>query len=102
MSKYEYAIDFDAIDAIDIHAHVEIDGCGHRSIDDELMAASEEYFKSGAVRTPTIYQHPRRTRRLRRLPAISSPMSTRKNRTSDRYDRHRLRGLPRPLLRFAP
>jgi uncharacterized protein len=28
MSKYVYGIDFDAIDAIDIHAHVEIDGCG--------------------------------------------------------------------------
>jgi len=54
MSKYEYAIDFDAIDAIDIHTHVEIDGCGHRSLDDELMAASEQYFKSGAERTPTI------------------------------------------------
>jgi uncharacterized protein len=54
MSKYEYGIDFDAIDAIDIHTHVEIDGCGHRSLDDELMAASEQYFKSGAERTPTI------------------------------------------------
>jgi uncharacterized protein len=54
MSKYEYGIDFDAIDAIDVHTHVEIDGCGHRSLDDELMAASEQYFKSGAERTPTI------------------------------------------------
>ncbi|HUE35375.1 MAG TPA: 4-hydroxyphenyl-beta-ketoacyl-CoA hydrolase, partial [Mycobacterium sp.] len=54
MSKYEYGIDFGAIDAIDIHTHVEIDGCGHRSLDDELMAASEQYFKSGAERTPTI------------------------------------------------
>jgi uncharacterized protein len=54
MSKYDYAIDFDAIDAIDIHAHVEVDGCGRRSMDDELMAASEKYFKSGAERTPTI------------------------------------------------
>lgn len=54
MSKYSYGIDFDAIEAIDIHTHVEIDGCGHRSMDDELMAASEKYFKSGAERTPTI------------------------------------------------
>ena len=54
MSKYEYGIDFGAIDAIDFHTHVEIDGCGHRSLDDELMAASEQYFKSGAERTPTI------------------------------------------------
>ncbi|MFC0449375.1 4-hydroxyphenyl-beta-ketoacyl-CoA hydrolase [Rhodococcus jostii] len=54
MSRYEYGIDFDKIDAIDIHTHVEIDGCGHRSLDDELMAASEKYFKSGEERTPTI------------------------------------------------
>ena len=52
--RYECAVDFDAIEAIDIHAHVEIDGCGHRSMDDELMAASEKYFKSGQQRTPTI------------------------------------------------
>ncbi|MBC2642475.1 MULTISPECIES: 4-hydroxyphenyl-beta-ketoacyl-CoA hydrolase [unclassified Rhodococcus (in: high G+C Gram-positive bacteria)] len=54
MSRYEYGIDFDKIAAIDIHTHVEIDGCGHRSLDDELMAASEKYFKSGEERTPTI------------------------------------------------
>jgi uncharacterized protein len=54
VTKYEYGIDFDTIDAIDIHTHVEIDGCGHRSMDDELMAASEKYFKSGEERTPTI------------------------------------------------
>ncbi|MEN0138339.1 MAG: 4-hydroxyphenyl-beta-ketoacyl-CoA hydrolase [Rhodococcus sp. (in: high G+C Gram-positive bacteria)] len=54
MSRYEYGIDFDTIDAIDIHTHVEIDGCGHRSMDDELMAASEKYFKSGEERTPSI------------------------------------------------
>ena len=54
MSRYEYGIDFDKIDAIDIHTHVEIDGCGHRSLDDELMAASEKYFKSGEERTPPI------------------------------------------------
>ncbi|MEV0106475.1 4-hydroxyphenyl-beta-ketoacyl-CoA hydrolase [Nocardia sp. NPDC050799] len=53
-TRYEYAIDFDRIEAIDIHTHVEIDGCGHRSLDDELMAASEKYFKSGEDRTPTI------------------------------------------------
>ncbi|MDV7087643.1 4-hydroxyphenyl-beta-ketoacyl-CoA hydrolase [Rhodococcus opacus] len=53
-NTYEFGIDFDKIDAIDIHTHVEIDGCGHRSLDDELMAASEKYFKSGEERTPTI------------------------------------------------
>jgi predicted TIM-barrel fold metal-dependent hydrolase len=54
VSRYECGIDFDKIEAIDIHTHVEIDGCGHRSMDDELMAASEKYFKSGEERTPTI------------------------------------------------
>jgi len=53
-TRYEYAIDFDAIEAVDVHTHVEIDGCGHRSLDDELMAASEKYFKSGEERTPSI------------------------------------------------
>lgn len=54
MNRYEYGVDFDAIDAIDIHTHVEVDSCGHRSLDDELMAASEKYFKSGEERTPSI------------------------------------------------
>ncbi|GAA3724337.1 hypothetical protein HDA32_002909 [Spinactinospora alkalitolerans] len=54
MSRYEYGIDFDAITALDVHAHAEIDACGHRSLDDELMAASEKYFKSGAERTPSL------------------------------------------------
>ena len=53
-TRYECGIDFDKITALDVHAHVEIDGCGHRSLDDELMAASEKYFKSGEERTPTI------------------------------------------------
>lgn len=60
MSEYEYGIDFDGLAAIDVHTHVEIDSCGHRSLDDELMAASEKYFKSGAERTPaldTIAEH---------------------------------------------
>ncbi|MFW0782948.1 4-hydroxyphenyl-beta-ketoacyl-CoA hydrolase [Gordonia sp. CPCC 206044] len=53
-TRYEYGIDFDAIEAIDFHTHVEIDGCGRRSMDDELMTASEKYFRSGEERTPTI------------------------------------------------
>ena len=50
MSKYQCAVDFDAITALD-DAPVEIDSSGHRSLDDELMAASRSYFKSGAERT---------------------------------------------------
>lgn len=54
MSGYTFGIDVDAITAIDFHTHVEIDGCGHKSLDSELISASEKYFKSGAERTPTI------------------------------------------------
>src|ERR1700712_4081491 len=43
--KYEYGIDFDAVDAIDIHTHVEADDHGHRAYDDELIAATKQYFK---------------------------------------------------------
>jgi hypothetical protein len=60
MRKYEYGIDFDAITALDVHTHVEIDRHGHRGLDDELMQASARYFKSGHERTPsldTIAQH---------------------------------------------
>ena len=43
--KYDYGIDFAAIDAIDIHAHVEADDHGHHAYDDELIAATKQYFK---------------------------------------------------------
>ena len=43
--KYAYGIDFDAIDAIDIHAHVEADDHGHCAYDDELITATKQYFK---------------------------------------------------------
>ncbi len=52
--RYEPAIDLDAIDAIDMHTHVEADDHGHFSLDQELMDASAAYFKSGQPRTPTI------------------------------------------------
>lgn len=55
MSRYEFGVDVENVTAIDIHTHVEIDGCGHKSMDEELMAASEKYFHSGAERTPTIH-----------------------------------------------
>ena len=42
---YSYAIDFDRIEAIDIHTHVEIDGHGHRAYDDALIEATAKYFK---------------------------------------------------------
>lgn len=54
MSRYEPAIDLDAIEAIDVHVHVESDEHGHLSLDDELMAASAAYFRSADDRTPTV------------------------------------------------
>jgi hypothetical protein len=42
--------------AIDVHVHVEADGHGNFSLDDELLAASSAYFKSGPDRTPTVEQ----------------------------------------------
>ncbi len=54
MSRYGYGVDFARITALDMHTHVEIDGCGQKSLDDDLIAASEKYFKSGQERTPSI------------------------------------------------
>jgi len=51
--KYSYGIDFDAIDAIDIHTHVEVDDHGHKAHDDELIAATDSYFKLGPDRLTT-------------------------------------------------
>jgi uncharacterized protein len=42
--------------AIDVHVHVEADGHGRFSLDDELLAASAAYFKAGHDRTPTVEQ----------------------------------------------
>jgi uncharacterized protein len=47
-------LDVDALTAIDVHVHVESDGHGHYSLDDELLDASAAYFRSGQDRTPTV------------------------------------------------
>ncbi|MGH3260117.1 MAG: amidohydrolase family protein [Streptosporangiaceae bacterium] len=41
---------------IDVHVHVESDGHGHTSLDDELLAASARYFKADNDRAPTVEQ----------------------------------------------
>jgi predicted TIM-barrel fold metal-dependent hydrolase len=46
-ARYEYGIDFAALDAIDIHTHVEKDSGGHCAYDDELAEATGRYFKLG-------------------------------------------------------
>ena len=42
--KYEYGIDFGAVDAIDVHTHVEIDSSGHGAYDPELAEATGRHF----------------------------------------------------------
>ena len=44
-TKYEYGVDFGAVDAIDIHTHVEIDSTGHGAYDSDLAEATGRYFK---------------------------------------------------------
>ena len=45
--RYESGVDFDAVDAIDIHTHVEIDSTGRCAYDAELMDATARYFGLG-------------------------------------------------------
>jgi predicted TIM-barrel fold metal-dependent hydrolase len=51
---YAPEIDLDAVSAIDVHVHVEQDGHGHLSLDDELMDASAAYFRGVEHRSPTV------------------------------------------------
>src|SRR3984885_3698398 len=46
----------DSLTAVDVHVHIEADGHGHYSLDDELMAASAKYFRADHDRTPTLDQ----------------------------------------------
>jgi len=52
-TPYELAVDFDAVRAVDMHVHLEIDECGHKAMPEELFEASAAYFKS-EERTPSI------------------------------------------------
>jgi uncharacterized protein len=47
-------VDPASVTAIDVHVHVEQDDRGRFSLDEELMAASAAYFRSGDDRTPTL------------------------------------------------
>jgi predicted TIM-barrel fold metal-dependent hydrolase len=46
----------DSLAAIDVHVHIEVDGHGHYSLDQELMDASAKYFRADHDRTPTLAQ----------------------------------------------
>ncbi|WP_153004171.1 amidohydrolase family protein [Microbacterium testaceum] len=50
MARYECAIDVEALKAIDVHVHIEIDGHGHASLPDDLAAAASRYFAVDAAR----------------------------------------------------
>lgn len=48
------AVDLVTVEAIDMHVHVESDGRGHFSLDEQLLSASAKYFGADADRTPDV------------------------------------------------
>src|SRR5215469_10775450 len=46
----------ESLAAIDVHVHIEVDGHGHLSLDDELIEASAKYFRADHDRSPTLEQ----------------------------------------------
>jgi hypothetical protein len=54
MTRYQCAVDFDAVVAIDVHTHVEVDCHGHNAYDDELVDATRSYFRMSDATTATV------------------------------------------------
>lgn len=50
MTRYEPAIDVDAVTAIDTHVHIEIDVDGHTSLPTDLSEAASRYFSTTGPR----------------------------------------------------
>jgi len=50
MTRYEPAIDVEALEAIDVHVHIEVDGHGHSSLPADLADAATRYFAADAAR----------------------------------------------------
>lgn len=50
MTRYDSAIDIDAIVAIDTHVHIEVDAHGHSSMPAELSEAASKYFSTQGPR----------------------------------------------------
>lgn len=50
MTRYEPAIDVEALTAIDLHVHVEVDAHGHSSLPPELAEAASRYFSTDGPR----------------------------------------------------
>lgn len=49
-TRYEPAIDVDALKALDVHVHIEIDAHGHSSLPDDLAEAASKYFRTDGPR----------------------------------------------------
>src|SRR3954453_18106090 len=72
-------MDLDAIDAIDVHVHVEQDSHGCFSLDQELLDASAKYFRADQDRTPTvasIAEHYRARRTAAVVFTVDAPAGT--------------------------
>ncbi len=63
-------IDVSKLTALDVHVHVEQDGHGHFSLDQELLDASAKYFKSGEDRAPKLEAIAERYRSLQMAAVI--------------------------------
>ncbi|MCR2762906.1 amidohydrolase family protein [Microbacterium sp. zg.B48] len=50
MTRYEPAIDVDALTAIDVHVHIEIGAHGHASLPPALVEAASKYFSTDGPR----------------------------------------------------
>lgn len=50
MTRYEPDIDLGAIEAIDVHVHIEVDGRGHSSLPGDLAEAASAYFRTDGPR----------------------------------------------------
>jgi uncharacterized protein len=72
-------MDLDALDAIDVHVHVEQDGHGCYALDQELLDASAKYFRADQDRTPTvaaIAEHYRARRTAAVVFTVDAPAGT--------------------------
>ena len=84
----------EAVEAIDIHAHVEVDGHGHNAYDDELVDATRSYFKMGDTAAATVDELAEhyRTRNAAAVVLPSTPRrrrATRRTRSADLIERRR-------------
>lgn len=50
MTRYEPAIDVEALEAVDTHVHIEIDAHGHSSVPPVLTEAASKYFSTSGPR----------------------------------------------------